>query len=259
MVSTNLLVVVTAGFVSIAGAQSNGFLPPDTRTDAARKASEPQPTVTPEMRGDIYMARKMFREAAEAYKEGDPADKVLVNKTGIAYHQQLQLDTAKKFYDRAIKIDPKYPEALNNLGTIYYAKKSYRRAVAQYKRAIALSPRSASIFSNLGTAYFARKNYDEALKAYETALTLDPEVFEHRGSAGVLLQERAIEDRARFHYYQAKLYAKQGQTERALLCLRKALEEGLKDRDKITDEPDFAKLRETPEFREIMLYQPRVL
>ena len=30
----------------------------------------PPAVITPEMRGDIFMARKMYREAAEAYKEG---------------------------------------------------------------------------------------------------------------------------------------------------------------------------------------------
>jgi tetratricopeptide (TPR) repeat protein len=221
--------------------------------------SKPIPEVTPEIRGDIYIARKMYREAVDAYRLGGADNPVLVNKTGIAYHQLLELDTAKKYYEKALKINPKYSEALNNLGTVYYARKSYRRAISQYKRALTHSPRSASIHSNLGTAYFARKNYAEAMKEYETALALDPEVFEHHSTAGVLLQERTVEERAKFHYYQAKLYAKSGMNERALLCLRKAIEEGFKDRTKIPDEPDFAAIRELPEFREIVAYQPRVL
>lgn len=244
---------------SVAGmGQTNGFRA-DVRSDPGTKASPQDRVVTPEMRGDILMARKMFREAVDAYKEAGPSNPVLVNKTGIAYHQLLDLDTARKYYEKAVRLNPKYSEALNNLGTIYYAKKNYRRAVTQYKRALSYSPQSASIFSNLGTAYFARKNYDMAMKAYETAIGLDPEVFEHRGSAGVLLQERAVEERAKFHYYQAKLYAKSGMTDRALLCLRKAIEEGLKERDKIGEEPAFSAMRELPEFKEIMAWQPRVL
>ena len=50
------------------------------------------------MRGDIYMARKMYREAIDSYKQGKPNDPILVNKTGIAYHQMLDLDTARKYY-----------------------------------------------------------------------------------------------------------------------------------------------------------------
>jgi tetratricopeptide (TPR) repeat protein len=200
----------------------------------------------------------MYREAIEVYKTA-PETAVLVNKTGIAYHQMLQLETAKKYYERATKLDRRYPEALNNLGTVYYARKSYRRAISQYEKALKYSPDSASIWSNMGTAEFARKKYDDAMKCYEKAMALDPDVFERRGGAGVLLQERSVEERAKFHYYQAKLYAKQGMTDRALLYLRKALEEGLKERDKIKDEPDFASMRELKEFQELITTQQRVL
>jgi hypothetical protein len=52
-------------------------------------------------------------------------------------------------------------------------------------------------------------------------------VFEHRNSHGVLLQERSVEEKAKFHYYMAKTYAKAGMHDRALLYIRKALEEGI--------------------------------
>lgn len=251
-------VLVTVVFAVTGAGQSNGLRPVDTKTEnPAAKVGEKK--ITPETRGDIFMARKMYREAIDAYREGDPKDAVLVNKTGIAYHQLMQLDLAKKQYERAIKLKPRYPEALNNLGTIYYRDRSYRRAVNQYKKALKYNPDSASIHSNLGTAYFARKNYDEAQKCYETALRLDPDVFDHHSSAGVLLQERTVEERARFHYFQAKLYAKRGMNDRALLSLRKAIEEGLKERDKIDEQPEFAGLRDLPEYKEILAWQPRVL
>ena len=148
------------------------------------------------MRGDILMARKMFREAVETYSSGDPDLGCIANKIGIAYHQMMELELARRNYERAIKLDPSYSEAINNLGTVYYARKNYRKAVCYYNKALKLKPNSASIYSNLGTAQFARKKYKQAMEAYDTALPLDPEVFEHRGTQGVLLQERSI-DRAR--------------------------------------------------------------
>jgi tetratricopeptide (TPR) repeat protein len=249
---------------SAAGPQLTSSSPGRSSLTADAKHSEPasiappKETVSEEMRGDIFMARKRYRDAIDAYKSC-PESPVIINKIGIGYHQMLELDSAKKQYERAIRMNPKYAEALNNLGTIYYAKKSYRRAIGEYKRALKLTPESASIYSNLGTAYWARKKYDEAMKTYERALALDSEVFEHRSTAGVLLQERPMDERAKFHFYQAKLYAKQGMPDRALLCLRKALEEGYKERDKIADQPEFKDMLELPEFKELMAYQPRVL
>src|SRR5215510_5452562 len=162
-------------------------VPPAGSNAMLESSRTPSPAaLTAEQRGDILMSRKMYREAIEAFSEGSPKDPVLRNKTGIAYHQLLQLDKAQKCYEQAIKLKPNYHEAINNLGTVYYAKKSYRRAVSQYRKAIKLSPDQASVHSNLGTAYFARNQLELALKEFRTALSLDPEVFERHSSYGVM-------------------------------------------------------------------------
>ncbi len=226
-------------------------------TDLNRPA-EPLPPLTLERRGDVYMARKMYREAIEAYRQA-PEGPVIWNKLGIAYHQMSDLDTARRLYEKSLKLDPNYAEARNNLGTVYYARKSYRRAINDYRKALKLSPTSASIFSNLGTAYFARKKYKEAFEAYQQALNLDPEVFEHRSNYGVLLQDRTVEERAKFHYFLAKTYAQAGMNERALLYIRKSLEEGFAERKKYLEDPEFAALKDLPEFQTLMALEPRVL
>ena len=232
------------------GLRASASLPPNV---------VPHPPITPELRGDIYMARKMYREAIDVYRQGPADSPVLANKIGIAFHQMLALDLAKKNYQRAMKLDPKYPEAINNLGTIYYAEKSYRRSIGYYKKALRYSSPTASIYANLGAAYFARKNYKQASEYYEEALKLDPEVFEHHGNFGTLMQERTVEERALFHLYLAKMYAKSGSDERALIYLRKALEEGVKDRGKIPDMPEFSVLRANAVFKQILLENAKPL
>ena len=91
------------------------------------------------------------------------------------------------------------------------------------------------------------------------ALSIGPEVFESRGSHGVLLQERSVTERAKFHYYLAKTYAKNGRTELALLYIRKSLEEGFKERKKYMQDAEFETIRSLPEFEELMKLEPRVL
>ena len=260
MVSSLLVLFVTALAFQVQQPSppqtANGF-----RTTSIDKTppADPAKALTPEVRGDILMARKMYREAIEKYREGAANSAVLANKIGIAYHQVLDLDSAKKNYERAIKLNPNYAEAINNLGTIQYARKSYRRAIAEYNKALRITPESASILSNLGTAYFARKNYELAFATYQKALQIDPEVFEHRNTHGVLLQERSVDERAKFHYYLAKTYAKAGMIDRALLYIRKALEEGFKERDKFRQEPEFAVLHDNPEFKQLMAADQKVL
>jgi tetratricopeptide (TPR) repeat protein len=260
MVFQSVSIVLVAALASSPGFSQTGKAMVDgTRVPPPPAIDTPKTPLSPETRGDIFMARKMYREAVEAFSEGSPQDPVLKNKTGIAFHQLLQLDNAKKNYEVAVKLKPGYAEAINNLGTVYYARKSFRRAIGYYKKALKLSPESASIYSNLGTAYFARKQYAQATEAFQTALKLDPEVFEHHSTYGVLLQERSVEERAKFHYYVAKMYAKDGRNELAIQYLRKALEEGFKERKKLIEDPEFAGLQELPEFKQLLTLEPRVL
>lgn len=238
---------------------STGFL--NSTDDGLRPpvVKKPSAVLTPEMRGDIFMAEKRYREAAEMYSENAKGSAVMLNKAGIAYHQMLQLDVAEKYYKMALRVDPKYGEAVNNLGAIYYAKRSYRRAVKQYKKALRLNPESASIWSNLGTGYFARKDYKRASDAWQHALMLDPQVFETRSTQGVLLEERSVEERGKFHFYLAQMYAKAGRNELAMQYIRKALEEGFKEKKKFEEDPAFAAIKDLPEFKELMASEPRVL
>ncbi len=248
----------------IAAAQLQSPQTPLSSTGLRASANVPSlnspatPPLTPELRGDIYMARKMYREAIDMYRE-EPDSAVRANKIGIAFHQLLLLDLAKKNYEHAIKLNPRYPEAINNIGTIYYAEKNYKRAIKYYKRALKYGTRSASIYANLGAAYFGRKDYKRATLYYQQALKLDPDVFEHHSTFGTLMQERTVEERATFHLYLAKIYAKSGANDRALIYLRKALEEGVKDRKKIPDMPEFASLKTDPAFKELLAENPKPL
>lgn len=214
--------------------------------------------LTPELRGDIFMARKMYREAIDKYREM-PETAAIDNKIGIAFHQMLQLPLAKKNYERAIRLDPSYSEAMNNLGTVYYATKNYNRAISWYKKSIKKSGAGAAIYANMGAAYFAKKDYKRASVYYSEALRLDPDVFEHHSGFGTLLQERTVTELALFHLYLAKTYAKAGSQDRALLYLRKALEEGIKDRAKIPDIPEFAALKKTEAFQQLLAENPKPL
>jgi tetratricopeptide (TPR) repeat protein len=244
MVSRPLAIALAAGLSSVF---------------AFAQVAAPKPPLSLETRGDIFMARKMYREAIDVFREDKSKNAVIANKIGIAYHQMQQLDNARKYYEQAVRLKPDYAEAINNLGTVYYARKSFGRSTRYYQRALKYSPNSASIYSNLGTAYFARKKYKEAMETYQTALKLDPNVFENHGSYGVLLEERSVEERAKFHFHLAKLYAQTGRNELAFQYLRKALEEGFKDKKKMEEDPDFQAIRDLPEFKELLALEPRVL
>lgn len=215
--------------------------------------------LTPEQHGDLYMVRKMYREAIDTYKSGDLKSAVMWDKIGIAYHQLGDLNAARKAYEHALKLDKKYPDAINNVGTVFYAQKKYRSAISRYEKALKFAPDSASIWSNLGTAYYARGKFELMTQAYTKALQLDPDVFEKHGSVGTRMQDRGVTDKARYHFEMARLYAGSGKNDLALQYLRKALEEGYKEKDKLPQVKEFSALRETREFKDLMALEPRVL
>src|ERR1700689_4891145 len=132
-----IAMMLVAGLGSTyAFAQTGSALVDGTRTNIPNPAQTAERrSLSPEERGDIFLARKMYREAIDTFREGSPQDPVLHNKQGIAYHQLLQLDQALKEYQVAVKLKPDYEEAINNIGAIYYTKKSYRRATTYFTRA----------------------------------------------------------------------------------------------------------------------------
>ncbi len=240
------------------------YQPPPAPTAALvpqspRLLAEKNPNLTDEVRGDIMMARKLYRDAIDFYKPASNKSAVMANKAGIAYHQLGDLDNAKKYYERAIKLDKTYAEAHNNLGTIHYSKKSYGNAIKSYEKALELTPKAAPVWINLGTAYFARKRYDDALRTYQFALEIDPDVFDRRGSNGVMVQERSVEEKAMFYYTLAKTYAKAGDEERMLRYVRFALENGFKERNRFLQEPEFASFQENLQFKELLATELRAL
>ncbi len=258
---STLSLVLGVGFLIQAGspaiAQKNGLTNGESSANA-QSASGATHVLTPAERGDIYMARKMYRDAIETYMQA-PVSAQMLNKIGIAYHQLADIDTAGKYYQRAIKMDPEFADAINNLGTIYYSKKSYRRAINEFRKVLRVKPDAASTWANLANAYFERKQYERSTEALQKALELDPTVLDNRGTVGSLVQDRNVADRAKYHYYLAKSLAKQGKNSDALQYIRKALEEGFKERNKFQEEPEFAGLRDDPEFKQIMATEPKVL
>lgn len=242
--------------VPLAGAAQQHYLPPGSSPPPQTVVSPPPRPVSYELRGDIMMAERHFLKAVEMYRQGDHNSPKLANKIGLAYHQMHLLGLAKKNYERAIKLNPKYSDAINNLGTIYYSQKNYKKAVKYYRRAMRCAPSpSATVAANIGSAYFARKKYGDAAEWYEKAVRIDPEIFERHNSAGTIMREQTLEERALFHLSLAKTYAKSGINDRALTYLQMALKEGVKNPNKIPDMPEFAGLRSDLRFQKLMALQ----
>jgi len=223
-----------------------------------RTVDPPSPDATAaslESRGDELKAEKLYLDALDYYRAAlrkNANSGELLNRIGICELQMQRYHEAKKSFERSIKAEGKAADAYNNLGVVYYEEKHYGPAIKQYRRAIAIDNSSASFFSNLGAAQFARKEFDQAVASYQRALEIDPDVFERTSRTGVQAQLPSPEDRARYDYTVAKLYAKMGLSDRSLEYLRKAREEGYKDFNNVYKDAEFAELRKDKRFAELV-------
>src|SRR6266849_6101607 len=208
-----------------------------------------------EERADLLRGSKLYLDALDYYRAAlvkAPNAARLLNKVGITELMMQRFKEARKSFEKSIKADRNFADAYNNLGVVFYEGKKYGAAVKQYHKAIAIDGESASFFSNLGAALFSKKEFEPAVRAYQHALELDPEVFERTSRAGVQAQLPSPEDRARYDYTVAKLYAKMGLSEQSLEYLRKAIEAGYKDLKNVYKDVEFAELRKNPRFTELM-------
>ena len=236
-----------------------------SQTQAANPQNPPvivvKPELTNEQLGDLYMVRKDFREAAEMYKkiaDENPNNPVYLNKLGIAFHQQMALNIALKYYERATKADPLYADAQNNIGTIWYQRKKFGKAVRAYKKAISLRSDMAVLHSNLGYAYFGQKKLEESIGEFRQAIALDPQLFEHNaGRGGSILQDRSVTDRGAFYFLLAQSYAESGNYARCIVYLRKAKEEGYAAIGQVKTDPAFSAVLMAPEVQDVLAPKPR--
>jgi tetratricopeptide (TPR) repeat protein len=228
---------------------------PDTPPPAPDVATPP-PTaaLSPEIQGDLLMVHRSYAAAIDAYKRESPPSAVLYNKIGVAYHHMFALDQARKYYQMALAMNPSYPDALNNLAAVYHGQHDYRQAERTYKQALKYAPNAAITYCNLGTSYFADEKYKPGMEAYRKALELNPHIFDP-GQTQIVEETTSRRQLVAVNYYLAKTYATAGKMEEAIGYLRKALQAGFRDRKQLMKDKEFAVLRSTKEFRQLMQEQ----
>ena len=94
-------------------------------------------------------------------------------------------------------------------------RKNYGSAAKYFKKAVELEQTRATFHVNLGAAWFSQKKFQRAMNEYARALELDPESLRQNAKVGVAAQISSPEERARYSYLLAKIYAQRGHREAA--------------------------------------------
>jgi tetratricopeptide (TPR) repeat protein len=213
--------------------------------------------MSPEDRADLFLARREYQSAIQAYKQLTPKNANIWNKIGIANQQMYITDEAKRDYETALKLDPKDPDVLNNLASVYYSLKEYSSAERLYRKALKIKPKSAIYYKNLGTDLLAADKFKKGWECYQAALSIDPQVFERNGMLKIG-EPTPAQKRGAMNYYLAKSYVHVGDAARAVDYLRMAVDEGFTDRKRLMGDKEFASLHGFSAFEQLLSEQRRV-
>jgi len=208
-----------------------------------------------EKAGDAAREQKDYDLAIHYFQAAIKKDRnnaVLYNKLGLAELRKNDLASARADFEKATRHDSKYSEPVNNIGAVEYMKKNYGQAAKDFRKAIALDESRSTYHINLGAAWFGQKKMDRAIVEYTRAIELDPDAFRHESRTGIAAQIASPEERAQYSYLLAKAYAKRGDIEDCLQCLKKAKEDGYRNLANVYKDEEFSQLRNNPRLQEVV-------
>jgi tetratricopeptide (TPR) repeat protein len=205
--------------------------------------------------GDMARSQKNYDVAIEYFQAAlkkDRKNASIYNKLGLAQLKKEDLKAARLSFEKASKCNSKYAEAINNIGAVEYMKKNYGGAAKYFKKAVALDENHSTYHVNLGAAWFSQKKLDRAVAEYIRAMELDPDAFRQESKVGIAAQISSPEERAQYAYALAKAYAKRGDAEGCLECLKKAKEQGYRNLANVYKDEEFSRMRENPRLQEVV-------
>ena len=208
------------------------------------------------LRGDIFMARKMFEDASIEYERSLRIDRYnphIINKLGLTYLQDQRMNDAERQFKNALDVNPYFLPALNNLGSLEQARNRHNRAMDYYRDALELQPDWTVVLQNIGTLFFAMERYDDGLQMYMEALRLDPTLLDSTDEGGLpTLAQATRSNESMVNFYMAKVFASIGDRDRTMSYLYRAVEEGFDDVGMLSSESDFAILAEDQRFVQLV-------
>lgn len=197
-----------------------------------------------------FTALTLSRNAVWATEYSLWSDNVTKSFASARAHVNLgnALFAAKRYseataeYERALRIDPAYPDYSdihNNLGSCYGATGRLEDAALQFKEAIRSNPALVEYYENLGRTYLSAGRFDEALDVLHKASGMDPgnapvhvllsRAYFSKGLDGPAIDELLLAKKYQpkefdIRYNLALLYLKTGRREKALTEALAALE-----------------------------------
>ena len=132
-----------------------------------------------------------------------PRDKQLLYVVGNWLVLQESYDQGRKFMERALALDSKYPPALNDLGYAYALTRDYKDAITAMQRYVAALPGQPNPQDSYAEILRLSGDFTGALQHYHEALKIDPKFVSSQLGVGDTYALMGDETRARAEYAKA--------------------------------------------------------
>ncbi len=163
----------------------------------------------------IGALRIAYRSDSEVYRA--------FAQLGILYDATGNGSDSDLFLHRAIKLNPKNPEAYSIRGDIAYRKNNFQLAGDDYAQVVQLQPKNALAWMRLGKAQHIIGYHDDAIKCSSEALKLNPKLNEARFNVGLIQAYKGDAEKSKISYEEALKFSPPNEVQAALNDLQIAL------------------------------------
>lgn len=129
-------------------------------------------------------ARADELKAAAARNASDAGPRV---QLGNMYFDAGRFAEASRWYEDALKIDPRNPDVSTDLGITYYYTNQPDLALQQFDRSLAIDPKHSKTLLNIGVVRaFGKQDLEGAAQAWQRVVDLAPDTPEARAARQAL-------------------------------------------------------------------------
>jgi tetratricopeptide (TPR) repeat protein len=106
----------------------------------------------------------------------NPSDAASRVQLGDLYFDAERYDEARRWYEDALRVEPRNVNASTDLGIAYYYSNQPDKALAQFEKSLAIDPKHSKTLLNIGIVRaFGKQDLDGAEKAWQRVLDVAPE------------------------------------------------------------------------------------
>jgi tetratricopeptide (TPR) repeat protein len=152
------------------------------RPPAAPAAAAPAPASAAAAPLDETRAR-----ALQVQAESSPNDAAVRVDLGNLYFDSERYPDAVRWYEDALKVDPKNVNASTDLGVAYYYMNQPDRALQQFGVSLSIDPKHAKTLLNQGIVRaFGKQDLEGATQSWEQVIAVSPDSPEGRAARQAL-------------------------------------------------------------------------